>query len=136
MPIPASSGRPSWRTKGPRRPVRSAMSRLRTAARNWGDETTRSSVSTLGGLGRSEGRCGNSALASSGRAKSGRRFAGVSTSRSEISGSCAVAAVEASAEPAAVLEPREETMARMRASSSGLAWGWPGRGCDLVGVDG
>ena len=135
MPTPASSGRPSVRISPPSRPVRSAMSRLRTAARNWGEDTTRSSVSTLGGLGRSGGRCGNRADTSSGRdANSGRRLAGVSTSRREISGSWAwVAAAAAAARevPAAVFVPREETRARIRARSAGVAWDGPGRACDL-----
>ena len=125
IPVPASSGRPNVRTRSPSSPVRSAMSRFRTAARNWGDCTMRSRVSTLGGLGRSGGRCGKSDCTSSGRdAKSGRRFAGVRTSVSEISGS-------GSAAGAPLRPPRVETIWRMRASSSGVAWYPPDEGCEL-----
>lgn len=135
-PVPASAGSPSVRTRSPSSPVRSAMSRLRTAARNCGEATTCSSVSAVGGLGRSGGRCGKSDCASSGwDANNGRRFAGVSTSVSEIS----CWAVEAAARPAPALVPREVTMERMRASSSGVGWYSPGR-CDLkaewIGRDG
>ena len=87
-PVPASAGSPSVLTRSPSSPVRSAMSRFLTAARNWGEMTICSRTSMLGGLGRSGGRCGKSDCASSGRVvKSGRRFAGVRTSVSEISGS-------------------------------------------------
>lgn len=95
MPVPASSGSPSPLTKPPSRPVRRAWSKLVTADRNWGELCTSSGVykihsrkntdlimrwrtSAEGGLGRSGGRCGNSAGISSGwLLNSGVRFAGV-----------------------------------------------------------
>lgn len=106
-PVPASSGSPSVRTRPPSKPVRSAMSRFLTAARNCGDCTICSSVSTLGGLGRSGGRCGKSDCTSSGcDTKSGRRFAGVRTSVSEISGSGSAAGAPPPPPPRA---PSDET---------------------------
>ncbi len=125
-PVPASAGRPRERTRSPSKPVRSAISKFRTAARNCGELTTRSSVSTFGGLGRSEGRYGKSDCTSSGcETKRGRMFAGVRTSIRPISGSCWVGALCARA-------PREETSERMRASSSGVAWYPPGCARDLA----
>ena len=121
-PVPASAGNPNVRTKSPNKPVRSAMSRLRTAARNCGACTTRSSVSTVGALGRSGGRCGKSDATRSGRAaKSGRRFAGVRTSLREMSGCWCWAWAREEEAPEPGLVPREVTMERMRASSSGVA---------------
>ena len=86
-------------------------------------------------LSRSGGRCGKSDATRSGRAaKSGRRFAGVRTSLREMSGCwCCWAWAREEEAPEPGLVPREVTMERMRASSSGVAWYEP-VGCDL-GMD-
>ena len=66
--------------------MRRAWSKLRTAPRNWGEATIWRSVSSVGGAGRSGGRCGKSACVSSGCVlKSGPRVAGVRMSVREIS---------------------------------------------------